>query len=224
MSIISEIKRLHNNVINLRENTDAILEAITNKGVEVPSGSTLDDCPGLIGSISGGGGSAGSLIIDGKEYGVIEHQILYGPKISLITRDLQLKAGTPGIDYVQLGHRYYYHNRGNVDNIINAMLPDGYKVMTYDIAESIKDGLASWCGQYAFDGKGTNEYGGNFLQNGYLDYRQNEVINGQNSYIGTLGADVSNIHYFYDNGSNISGSRSSLSGDFYFPVRVFKEL
>lgn len=52
MSIVSEIKRLHNNVINLRENTDSILEAIANKGVEVPSGSKLDDCPRLIGQIN----------------------------------------------------------------------------------------------------------------------------------------------------------------------------
>jgi hypothetical protein len=177
-----------------------------------------------IGAEGGGGGSVGPLIIDGKEYGVIEYQVLYGPKISLVTSDLQLKAGTSGVDYVKLGNRYYYHNRGNVDDIINAMLPDGYKVMTYDIAESIKDGLASWCSQYAFDGKGTNEYGGNFLQNGYLDYRQNIVINGQNSYIGTLGANVSSVHYFYDNGSVILGSVASLGGDFYFPVRVFKEL
>lgn len=172
----------------------------------------------------GGGGGVGPLIIDGKDYGVVEYQIMYGPKISLITSDLQLKAGTSGVDYVKLGNRYYYHNRGNVDNIINEMLPDGYKVMTYEIAESIKDGLSGWCSQYAFDGKGTNEYGGNFLQNGYLDYRQDVVINGQNSYIGTLGANVSQIHYFYDNGSVILGSHASLSGDFYFPVRVFKDL
>lgn len=172
----------------------------------------------------GGGGGVGPLIIDGQEYGVIEHQVLYGPKISLITSDLQLQAGTSGVDYVKLGNRYYYHNRGNVDKIINAMLPDGYKVMTYDIAEYIKDSATYWCSQYAFDGKGKNEYGGNFLQNGYLDYRKNVVINGQNSYIGTLGANVSRIHYFYDNGSVILGSISELSGDFYFPVRVFKEL
>ena len=64
MSILSEIERLHNNVINLRENTDAIFEAIANKGVEVPSGSKLDDCPGLISSISGGGGDGGLIRLD----------------------------------------------------------------------------------------------------------------------------------------------------------------
>lgn len=49
MSIASEITRLQG------VKSD-ILQAITDKGVEVPSGSMLDDCPDLIASISGGGG------------------------------------------------------------------------------------------------------------------------------------------------------------------------
>ena len=49
MSIASEITRLQG------VKSD-ILQAIADRGVEVPSGSRLADCPGLIASISGGGG------------------------------------------------------------------------------------------------------------------------------------------------------------------------
>lgn len=49
MSIASEITRLQG------VKSD-ILQAISDKGVVVPAGSALDDCPGLIASISGGGG------------------------------------------------------------------------------------------------------------------------------------------------------------------------
>lgn len=49
MSIASEITRLQGVKAN-------ILQAIADKGVEVPSGSMLADCPGLIASISGRGG------------------------------------------------------------------------------------------------------------------------------------------------------------------------
>ena len=49
MSIASEITRLQG------VKSD-ILTAIGNKGVTVPSGSALDDCPGLIGDIPTGGG------------------------------------------------------------------------------------------------------------------------------------------------------------------------
>ena len=49
MSIASEITRLQG------VKSD-ILQAISDKGVTVPVGSALDDCPGLIASISGGGG------------------------------------------------------------------------------------------------------------------------------------------------------------------------
>ena len=63
MSITSEMQRLHTNINNIRENTDSILEAIANKGVTVPSGSKLDDVPGLIAQIPDG-----SNIIGGKAY------------------------------------------------------------------------------------------------------------------------------------------------------------
>lgn len=49
MSIASEITRLQ----GVKSN---ILQAISDKGVDVPAESALDDCPDLIASISGGGG------------------------------------------------------------------------------------------------------------------------------------------------------------------------
>jgi len=51
MSIASEITRLQG------VKSD-ILQAISDKGVDVPAGSALDDCPDLIASISGGGGGS----------------------------------------------------------------------------------------------------------------------------------------------------------------------
>ena len=61
MSIASEITRLQG------VKSD-ILQAISDKGVVVPAGSALDDCPGLIASISGGGGGgvAHGLILKNK--------------------------------------------------------------------------------------------------------------------------------------------------------------
>ena len=50
MSIASEITRLQGVKAD-------ILQAISDEGVEVPVGSALDDCPGLIASIGAGGGS-----------------------------------------------------------------------------------------------------------------------------------------------------------------------
>lgn len=58
MSIASEIQRLQG------VKSD-ILEAIAEKGVTVPAGSALADCPTLIGNISGGGG--GGLPVDYTE-------------------------------------------------------------------------------------------------------------------------------------------------------------
>lgn len=52
MSIASEITRLQGVKAD-------ILQAIRDKGVEVPVGSALGDCPALIASISGGGGGGG---------------------------------------------------------------------------------------------------------------------------------------------------------------------
>lgn len=59
MSIASEIARLQG------VKSD-ILQAISDKGVSVPVGSALDDCPGLIASISGGGVGGTSFFKKGK--------------------------------------------------------------------------------------------------------------------------------------------------------------
>ncbi len=57
MSISSEIQRLQG------VRTD-IFDAITNKGVSVPSGAKLADCPDLIASITGGGGFEADNIVN----------------------------------------------------------------------------------------------------------------------------------------------------------------
>ena len=61
MSIASEITRLQG------VKSD-ILQAISGKGVTVPSGSALDDCPGLITDIPTGGGDYGTLVLGGVIY------------------------------------------------------------------------------------------------------------------------------------------------------------
>jgi hypothetical protein len=55
MSIASEIQRLQ----GVRAD---IFDAITSKGVSVPSGSKLSDCPDLIASITGGGGAIQKIV------------------------------------------------------------------------------------------------------------------------------------------------------------------
>ena len=57
MSIASEIQRLQG------VRTD-IFDAITDKGVTVPSGAMLADCPNLIAAISGGGGFEADNIVN----------------------------------------------------------------------------------------------------------------------------------------------------------------
>lgn len=59
MSLSTEIQRLKTNADGIVSDTHAILEAIAAKGVTIPEGSKLKDCPGLISSISSGGGDVG---------------------------------------------------------------------------------------------------------------------------------------------------------------------
>ncbi len=63
MSIASEITRLQG------VKSD-ILQAISDKGVTVPAGSALDDCPGLISDISGGGAVAITTKMIDSEVGI----------------------------------------------------------------------------------------------------------------------------------------------------------
>lgn len=72
MSIASEITRLY----GVRSD---IFTAITNKGVQVPAGSQLDDAPTLIGNISGGGGGGSAYTID---YNSPTHSTISGPNCS----------------------------------------------------------------------------------------------------------------------------------------------
>ena len=75
MSITTEIQRLRTNVNNIRQNTSDILDAIANKGVAIPAGSTLDDCAGLISQIDGSEGTIhrySKVVMYGKEYRTIE--------------------------------------------------------------------------------------------------------------------------------------------------------
>lgn len=80
MSIASEITRLQGVKAD-------ILQAIADKGVTVPAGSVLDDCPGLISSISGGA-SVGGWPYQGKFLTYSESSSLpYGSRIIYDIKD-----------------------------------------------------------------------------------------------------------------------------------------
>lgn len=53
MSLQSELTRLQANVTSISSSKDAIIAALTSKGVTVPLGATLHDVPMLIGKIDG---------------------------------------------------------------------------------------------------------------------------------------------------------------------------
>ena len=103
MSIESEITRLQ----SVKSN---ILHAIADKGVEVPSGSKLANCPGLIASISGGGGgvpylknimpTTGVKVVD--ENGYIGGNFLgaYYPSTNYYNN---FAVVVPGADYSNMG-------------------------------------------------------------------------------------------------------------------------
>lgn len=111
MSITSEMQRLRTNINNIRENTDSILEAIANKGVTVPSGSKLDDVPGLIASISGGGGggapylknimpTTGVKVVDENGYIGGDFLGVYYPNTNYYNN---FAVVVPGADYSNMG-------------------------------------------------------------------------------------------------------------------------
>jgi hypothetical protein len=68
MSIASEITRLQGVKAD-------ILTAIADKGVDVPAGSALADCPTLIASITGGGGGGGDLHEGYTRYYIIRNRV-----------------------------------------------------------------------------------------------------------------------------------------------------
>ena len=104
MSIASEITRLQGVKTN-------ILQAISDKGVEVPSGSKLDDCPDLIASISGGGGggvpylknimpTTGVKVVDENGYIGGDFLGVYYPSTNYYNN---FAVVVPGADYSSMG-------------------------------------------------------------------------------------------------------------------------
>lgn len=106
MSIASEITRLQ----GVKGN---ILQAIADKGVEVPLGSMLADCPDLISSISGGGGGGvgtpylkNILLTDGVK--VVDENGYIGGDFSAVyypnpTYSNNFAVVIPGADYSSMG-------------------------------------------------------------------------------------------------------------------------
>lgn len=90
MSIASEITRLQ----GVKSN---ILDAIAAKGVSVPSGAKLADCPALISSISGGGGEfvKGKTYIGGVEYPTVKigETVWLAKNLNMILEGIPVNAG-----------------------------------------------------------------------------------------------------------------------------------
>lgn len=104
MSIASEIARLQGVKAN-------ILQAIADKGVEVPSGSVLANCPDLIASISGGGGggvpylknimpTTGVKVVDENGYIGGDFLGVYYPSTNYYNN---FAVVVPGADYSSMG-------------------------------------------------------------------------------------------------------------------------
>lgn len=104
MSIASEIARLQG------VKSD-ILQAISDKGVVVPAGSALDDCPGLIASITGGGGggvpylknimpTTGVKVVDENGYIGGDFLGVYYPSTNYYNN---FAVVVPGADYSNMG-------------------------------------------------------------------------------------------------------------------------
>lgn len=104
MSIASEIVRLQGVKAN-------ILQAIADKGVEVPSGSVLANCPDLIASISGGGGggvpylknimpTTGVKVVDENGYIGGDFLGVYYPSTNYYNN---FAVVVPGADYSNMG-------------------------------------------------------------------------------------------------------------------------
>lgn len=129
MSIASEITRLQG------VKSD-ILQAISDKGVTVPSGSALDDCPGLIASISGGGGIPNKIHQDfvyknilGKMYKCVEisdkvffpvQNLDYIDESITHTDNFSQVSSVPACayyDYAQTGDNGFFYNNSAISYI-----------------------------------------------------------------------------------------------------------
>lgn len=107
MSITTEIRRLRTNVNNIRQNTSDILDAIANKGVTVPAGSTLDNCASLISSIPANGSTITSFTSKkfDKNTGskIVDENLYIGGTLSNSTLDNEAVVAV-GADFSQMGN------------------------------------------------------------------------------------------------------------------------
>lgn len=133
MSIASEITRLQGVKAD-------ILQAISDKGVTVPVGSALDDCPDLIAAISGGGivqnfvnksifGNTYRCVeIDDGVFFPIENLIFKDENIDLITDASQIVYKSPQCFYYNCNNQYsdngFLYTTGAAAYIINNILPN----------------------------------------------------------------------------------------------------
>ena len=145
MSIASEIQRLQ----GVRAN---IFDAITNKGVSVPSGAKLADCPELIEAISGGGCDEDTIEIQGFLYRYVKIGNLLWLKDNLRI-PVGNKNPTSGQQYLA-GYRYFikksveqtgygcYYNNLAIDGV-ESNLPQGWRIPTEQDVNDLKTAVGN---------------------------------------------------------------------------------
>lgn len=150
MSIASEITRLQGVKAN-------ILQAISDKGVIVPAGSALDDCPGLIGSIPTGSSLPNGYVQIGNH---VYKTVIIG-SLEIITENLDYKfsglnitttisanpngcyydndESTYGINATyHCGMLYNWYAIKYLEDNKSTLLPSGWRTMTQNDWEAIK--------------------------------------------------------------------------------------
>lgn len=175
MSIASEITRLQG------VKSD-ILQAISDKGVVVPAGSALDDCPDLIASISSGGGEEEIVIPTG-------YKRLQWIEINGTTPYCDIYLPSFGIQWVN------YSDEIEISFLLNADQATGKALNLFERITSGPHSNNSWCLKQYLNYNG-NGYAIEFLLNGLYNYGayQKTVVNYGSQYATGL----YNVKSYYD--------------------------
>jgi len=175
MSIASEIQRLQ----GVRAN---IFNAIAAKGVSVPSGAKLADCPELISLISGGGGFV--------EIGGIPYPVVKIGSQLWIAENFKSKIGTLNIDYKLYNGNiepYGVFYNWNSTNNLSSILPNGWRIPTESDVRDLIQFIGGYKNSYKIRTQGwtdgTDEYGFNLKPSGdFNDYGNPEHQGSQSNF------------------------------------------
>ena len=243
MSIASEIARL-------RGVKADILQAISDKGVMVPAGSALDDCPGLIASITTGGEYIpGTVLIGGKNYKTTTFNgktwlaenldyLFSGCSYNQTFNDVSaVYYDNDEQNYKKHGLLYTFFAAEYLEQNKNDLLPDGWRVanktdyfslMNDLVVGSTYIGLLLKAKDYEVDNNcpvdwnGANYYGFSAIPGGYRDGYNFKAIN-TDSDLWTPNSSGSNGTVFYFRKNNSSLAYLDISKDQWYNLRLVKD-